>query len=166
MSLAGELSPDSGYFRFGRDTCYGETSSGLRDQIATNGLYDTLPAVTTEEGVLRLPFDPSEVIDNLRLERYAAHSQGPAGMRHASWQRRYYSLRRFIPAPLRRRLQRTYFRDWKTLAFPRWPVDVTAEQILERLASLCLWGQGIERLPLIWFLPDGAPCCALVTRAV
>jgi len=156
MSLAGELCHDPGYFRFAGDTCYGRSSCGLRSRVPNNGLYNTLPAVTMKEGVLRLPFDPSEVIDNLRLERYAAHSQGPAGMRHASWQRHYYSLRRFIPAPLRRRLQRTYFRDWKTLAFPRWPVDVTVEQILERLASLCLRSQGIERLPFIWFWPDGA----------
>src|SRR5205807_5561047 len=71
MSLAGELSPDSGYFRFGRDICYGQTSCGLRGRAPANGLYDTLPAVTTEEGVVRVPFDPSQVIDNLRLERYA-----------------------------------------------------------------------------------------------
>src|SRR3989442_4342315 len=111
MSLAGELCHDPGYFRFAGDTCYGRSSSGLRSPVPSNRLYNTLPAVTIKEGVLRLAFDPSQVIDNLRLERYAAHSQGPAGMRHASWQRRYYSLRRFIPAPLRRRLQRTYFRD-------------------------------------------------------
>src|SRR3989449_4616626 len=93
MSLAGELCHDPGYFRFAGDTCYGRSSCGLRSRVPNNGLYNTLPAVTMKEGVLRLPFDPSEVIDNLRLERYAAHSQGPAGMRHASWQRHYYSLR-------------------------------------------------------------------------
>src|SRR2546430_11311632 len=49
MSLAGDLSADSGYFRFGRDLCYGQTSCGLRDPMPTNGLYDTLPDIKTEK---------------------------------------------------------------------------------------------------------------------
>src|SRR5207245_2106873 len=108
MSLTGDLSADSGYFRFGRDLCYGQTSCGPRYPLPTNGLYDTLPDVKTENGVLRVPFNPSQVIDNFRLERYSADSQGASSMRQPSWQRRYYSLRRFMPAPVRRQLQRRY----------------------------------------------------------
>src|SRR3989442_1206882 len=40
------------------------------------------------------------------------------------------------------------------------------EQLLERLARLCLGSQGIERLPFIWFWPDGAASCAIVTHDV
>jgi hypothetical protein len=163
--LAGQLSPDSGYFRFGPNLCYGQTSYGSRSRVPTDGLDNTLPAVTTETGVLRLPFDPSQVIDNLRLERYRA-SEGPDAGRRASWQRRYYALRRFMPAPLRRRLQRLYLRDWKSRSFPSWPVDVTVEQILARLVRLCLRSHGIARLPFVWFWPDGASSCAIVTHDV
>ena len=71
-----------------------------------------------------------------------------------------------MPAPLRRRLQRTYFRGWKSLPFPRWPVDVTVEQLLENLVRLCLQTHGVARLPFVWFWPDGAPSCAIVTHDV
>jgi hypothetical protein len=166
MSLAGELSPDSGYFRFGPDICYGQTSCGVRGQRPTKALYDTLPAVAAEEGVLRVPFDSSQVIDNLRLERYASGSRRSTDLARQVWQRPYYSLRRYMPATLRQRLQRTYFRNWKTLAFPRWPVDHTVDQILERLLLLSLRSQGIARVPFVWFWPDGAPSSAIVTHDV
>jgi hypothetical protein len=167
MSVGGELSPDSGYFRFGPDICYGQSTCGSRAQVPSNRLYDTLPAaLTTKEGLLRVPFDPSQVVDNLRLERYAADSRGTDSLRWASWQRPYYFLRRLMPTPLRRALQRTYFRNWKSRPFPRWPVDCTVERILERLLLLSLRSQGIARLPFVWFWPDGAPSCAIVTHDV
>lgn len=166
LALAGELSADSGYFRFGPDICYGQSSCGSRARVPANGLYDTLPALTAEGGLLRVPFDPSQVVDNLRLERYAAESRGPDSVRETSWQAAYYSVRRFIPTPLRRALQQTYLRDWKSLPFPRWPVDRTVEQILERLVLLSLRSQGIARLPFVWFWPEGAPGCAMLTHDV
>jgi hypothetical protein len=113
-----------------------------------------------------VPFDPSAVVDNLRLERYAADAQRPGSEPLASWQRYYYSLRGFLPRRLRRRLQRTYFRDWSRLAFPRWPVDVTVDLLLERLLLLNMRAQGVARVPFVWFWPDGAPSCAIVTHDV
>ena len=166
MSLAGELSADSGYFRFGQSICYGQTSCGFRSPGPTNELYDTAPATTTETGLLRVPFDPSQVVDNLRLERYVADSRSLEDPRQTSWQRRYYSFRRFMPVAMRRALQRTYFRDWKKFRFPRWPVDDTVDQILERLLLLSLRSQGFARVPFVWFWPDGAPSCAIVTHDV
>ena len=136
MSLAGELSGDSGYFRFGSNICYGQSTSGARAPGPRDELHDTLPALTSEDGQLRVPFDPSQVVENLRRERYAVDSRGMESLRQKSWQRPYYSLRRFLPAPLRRALQRTYLRDWKTHSFPRWPVDNTVDQTLEHLLLL------------------------------
>jgi hypothetical protein len=40
MALAGDLSSDSGYFRFGTNVSYGQSSSGSRSSILT----DALPA--------------------------------------------------------------------------------------------------------------------------
>jgi hypothetical protein len=166
MSLAGELSADSGYFRFGPNTCYGRSSLGTRAAGPGDRLYDTLPALTTDSGLLRVPFDPSQIVDNLRLERYTADSRGIDSLRETFWQRPYYSLRRFMPAPLRRALQRTYLRDWKTHSFPRWPVDNTVDQILEHLLLLSLRSRGIASIPFVWFWPGGAPSCAIVTHDV
>lgn len=165
MALAGELSADSGYFRFGPNICYGQSSCGSRSPSLADGLYDTAPAVTAEAGLLRVPFDPSQVIDNLRLERYATDS--PNLGRQTSRQRGlYYAFRRFMPTALRRTLQRTYFRGFKNLPFPRWPVDDTVDQILERLLLLSLQAQGVARVPFVWFWPDGAPSCTIVTHDV
>jgi hypothetical protein len=166
MSLAGELSADSGYFRFGRSICYGQTSCGFRSPGPANELYDTATATTTETGLLRVPFDPSRVVDNLRLERYVADSRTLDGPLRTPGQRLYYSFRRFMPVPMRRALQRTYFRDWQKADFPRWPVDDTVDQILERLLLLSLRSQGLVRAPFVWFWPDGAPSCAIVTHDV
>lgn len=167
MSLAGELSIDSGYFRFGPEICYGQNSSGSRSPVFAKGLHDVMSAVIAEPGMLRVPFDPSQVIDNLRLERYTTDFRSLGDLRRrSSWQKPYYSFRRFMPAMLRRALQRTYFRDWKRLQFPRWPVDDTVDQILERLLLLSLRNHGLARVPFIWFWPDGAPSCAIVTHDV
>lgn len=166
MSLAGTLSADSGYFRVGPSICFGQSSCGSRSPVPADGLYDTMQAVSTDAGLLRVPFDPSQVVDNLRLERYAiGASKSEDG--HTSWQQRlYYTLRRFMPVALRRAIQRTYFRDFKSLPFPRWPVDDTVDRIHKRLLFLSLRGQGIDRVPFVWFWPDGAPSCAIVTHDV
>ena len=74
FDLAGKLSSDWGYFRFGHDAvCYGRTSSGYRTNDAHSLLYGVFRDVTTKDSTVLLPFDPTEVINNLRLERYARH---------------------------------------------------------------------------------------------
>src|SRR4051812_1409310 len=61
-----------GYFRLGKDTiCYGRTSTGIPRSNPTDELDDMLPGIRVEGGNISLPFDPNEVIENLRYERYA-----------------------------------------------------------------------------------------------
>src|SRR4029453_16377046 len=120
-------------FRFGPDICYGQSVSGWRAPAPTGDLYDAAPEISTDVGVLRVPFHPSQVVDNFRLERYATDSGSSAAPRRTAWHGLYYSFRRFMPDDLRRAVQRMYFRDWKKLVFPRWPVDDTVDRILERL---------------------------------
>ena len=167
MSLGGDLSPGSGYFRFGSSICYGQSARGSLSRVPSTALVDVLPDGIAGDGLLRVPFDPSQVIDNLRLERYATDSwRSTNPVRQMPWLKSYYSLRRYMPSRLRLRLQRTYFRNWKSLTFPGWPVDSSVDQILQRLLCLSLRSQGIARLPFIWFWPDGAPSCAVVTHDV
>jgi hypothetical protein len=71
-----------------------------------------------------------------------------------------------MPSAVRRTLQRTYFRGFKVRPFPRWPVDKTVDNILARLLLLCIRARGVEELPFIWFWPDGARTCAIVTHDV
>ena len=165
ISLAAELSRGAGYFAFGGNVCWGQSAYGYR-AASPIGLYETLADVSVTSGCLRVPFDPTQVIDNLRLERYAVERDDAAQPRQTAWQAPYYALRPLIPTALRRTLQRLYMRGWKRVAFPRWPIDDTVDGIVERLLLLCLRSQGVERVPFIWFWPDGAPSCAIVTHDI
>jgi len=165
MAAAGELAHDSGYFRFGPSICYGQSTYGRRSPTPDGDLDDTERNVVSQDGILQMPFDPSQVTDNLRFERYALGSGAPHD-RLMTWHHIYYASRRFLPVGLRRLLQRTYFRDWKKFPFPHWPVDDTVDQILARLLLLSARGQGLTRVPFVWFWPDGALSCAIVTHDV
>src|SRR5437867_977437 len=168
FTLTGTLSRDSGFFLFGKDIlCYGSSSSGFRAEEVGPDLYDARADVRID-GAPRLPFDPTAIIENLRRERYLPNSHGGGGsspferaVRHA-----YYSLRPAMPVAFRRHLQRLRLRDWDKLPFPRWPVDRTVDDILERLFVLALKAHAVEQIPFIWFWPEGAPSCAILTHDV
>jgi len=169
FSLVGQLSPELGYFAFGDGTvCYGPTSWGSPAKVARNGLRDVSQHVIADGPHLGLPFNPSQIVENLRRERYTA--DGYEGKRpilsSRAMQKTYYCLRPLLPVSVRKHLQRLFLRNWDRLFFPRWPVDTTVEQILERLLVLILSSQKLERIPFIWFWPEGALSCAVVTHDV
>jgi hypothetical protein len=164
----GDLSGASGYFRMGDAiTCFGRCSSGAVARDVSKSLHDVWPQVGVNGTGVHLPFDPVQVIDNLRCERYAREASsektvsGRSGVRMA-----YYLLRPLLSLPLRKQLQRLYFRGWQNVPFPSWPVDRTVESLLERLLVLSMRSQGLRRLPFIWFWPDGAPSCTILTHDV
>src|SRR5690348_11067021 len=71
FTLAGPLRTDPGYFRFGHDlVCFGRSSSEDGSYSPKDRLFDTSADVSLNHAGLRLPFDLTEVVDNLRLERY------------------------------------------------------------------------------------------------
>src|ERR1700730_9748142 len=108
FELAGKLCERPGYFRFGPETiCYGSSSFGWSSGRPTGPLYDALADVTTCDGTVRLPFDPGEVIENLRCERYQENGHGHGtGLRRGRVARSlYYALRPFLPVSIRRHIQ-------------------------------------------------------------
>ncbi len=74
--------------------------------------------------------------------------------------------RPLMPVAVRKHLQRLYFRGWEKVPFPKWPVDRTVENIFEQLLLLSMKSKRVTKIPLIWFWPDGAPSCTLVTHDV
>jgi hypothetical protein len=167
--LAGRLSADSGYFFFGPETiCYGNSSSGFRSKQVIGPLYDALTDVTIDGGTVRLPLDPHEIIENLRHERYRNNGdRSRTGLGDSAMVRNfYYWLRPFLPVAIRKHLQRARLSDWRKIPFPHWPVDRTVERILERLLALSMKAQGIHRVPFVWFWPDSAASCAIMTHDV
>lgn len=123
-TLAGGLSTASRPFYFGGDTlCYGQLAD-LPDYVAGPGAVpDVFGATRTCGSGVCLPFDPSQIVENLRRERYMADCyfgrrdvlSGPL-IRDV-----YYLLRPFMSVAVRRHLQRFALRGWKELPFPNGP---------------------------------------------
>jgi hypothetical protein len=162
--LGGQLSSDQGYFRFGPDAvCYGRSSAGTRVPRVEASLYDVLADIGVEHGSIRLPFDPTEVIDNLRREGYLQ-------CRLSGWEKTlkqiYYWLRPLTTRSLRKQIQKVHARNWQKLPFPSWPVDITVENIHETLLLLSLEAKGVDPIPFIWFWPRGSRGCILMTHDV
>lgn len=115
-----------------------------------------------------LPFSFTEVIDNLRLERYrdAAQNGSRRFVTSGALREFYYSIRESLPLGLRRHLQQIYLRDWTKLPFPSWPVDFTVDNLHEEFLRISMDYAGVERVPFIWFWPDGASNCLMLTHDV
>jgi hypothetical protein len=169
FSLNDGLSRDTGFFKFGSSTvCFGQSAAGSRARELGNELYDTSGDAKISGSQVYLPFHPSDVIDNLRLERYAVdhNLNGTQPLSRKALRFAYYSLRPLFPVPFRRHIQKAYLRGWDNRPFPHWPVDSTVEDILERCLVMGMKANGITELPFIWFWPEGKSGCALMTHDV
>ena len=149
------------YFTFGRDvTCYGAVS--LKADGET--LPDAMRCVRSEGSTCRLAFSPTEIAANLRFEQYVSRSPQPL------WKRAtgsvYYALRPGLPVSFRRHLQRRWLRGWEDKPFPHWPVDRSVDQMFEKLMTLRLQMTGTQRVPFVWFWPEGKQSCAIMTHDV
>lgn len=165
FTLAATLRTGTGYFRFGHDVvCFGQNVSGDVSRSPKGRLFDSRGSVAFNHASVHLPFDLSQVIDNLHLERYSPPAS--SGVGHRAIRRGYYSLRPHLGLWPRKQLQKLFLRGWENLPFPRWPLDSTADQLLERLMVLTLRSQGAKSIPFIWFWPEGASSCAMMTHDV
>ena len=169
FKLAGKLGPNRGYFRFGSEIlCYGQASAGKVVRSPKSPLDDMAGRISLNGSVPSLPFDPSQVVENLRREQYELSLiPGRERLLSQEWVRKtYYFIRDVLPGPVRRSLQRAYFSDWKSRAFPAWPVDFTADLLQEKTLLLSMRAAGLRRAPFIWFWPEGAPGCIILTHDV
>src|SRR5277367_2437482 len=126
---------------------------------------DLVDAIGTEWLKTQFPLDPTNLVEALGRERYMARTAlGVAA--NPVLGKLYYSARPFLPLALRQRLQKFYFRGWEKFRFPAWPIDVTAEGLIETALKLRMKLSGIKALPFIWFWPRGAPAAAMLTHDV
>jgi len=159
----------AGFFSLGPNIiCFGRSESGVTDDIEKATALDASRAVRIENGLLHIPFDPGEVVENLRRERYLKSlEQGNARIVSHDWVRKsYYFIRKGLPVPFRRHLQRRYFRDWKARKFPAWPIDLSVDSLHASLLRWSMKAAGAERLPFIWFWPNNASSCLIMTHDV
>jgi hypothetical protein len=167
FALKGQLSERSGYFRLGKDiVCYGRYSGHSPSSSPTDELRNAGQDISSDQGTTSLPFVPGEVVDNLRFELYASTSRNSEASQTSRTAKIYYLLRPLLPVAVRKHLQRVHLNGWRELPFPHWPVDLTVDTLFERLMLLALKSQGLRRIPFIWFWPEGAPSCAIMTHDV
>jgi hypothetical protein len=163
FSVAELPSSQCGFFGFGSDAvCYGRCSGRVAADPA-GVRFNALDHVRINGRAVELPFDPGEVIGNLRMERYATNS---AGTQRNLLYHFYYALRPYLPMRFRRHLQRMRLRQSRKSAFPHWPIDFSVEDIQEQLLHLALRAEGRPDVPFVWFWPQSFPACAILTHDV
>jgi len=113
-----------------------------------------------------MPAGTNEAVDNLRYERYVDGSRSPSWTQESWIRQLYYYFRPLFPVALRKRLQRFYLHDWSKLQFPAWPVDRSVDLLLEGLLVSAMQALETDRLPFIWFWPNGRKACAILTHDV
>src|SRR5215831_13918397 len=94
VSIRDDIAGSRGFFRFGIYISYGRCSRGHSMSQLQRDLYDVSQDVTLEDSAVSLPFDPTELVDNLRLERYADFQKSAIGALAKSG---YYFVRPITP---------------------------------------------------------------------
>jgi hypothetical protein len=102
----------------------------------------------------------------LRRERYTAHFREEGQVLNKILRKTYYFIRPLLGSSVRKVLQKIYLRGWDRIPFPAWPVDTTVHRIHQKLLALSLRAQGLEKIPFIWFWPEGFSSCAIMTHDV
>jgi hypothetical protein len=154
------------YFRFGPDNvCYGRLAQPVNGSDA-GSMRDVAQDIRTEGDSVCLPFDFNEVVDNLRLELYPSAAQNERSMINSLLEAGYYFVRPMLPVGIRKHFQRVRLQGWERIPFPHWPVDRTVNDLFELLMIFSLKSRKVERIPFIWFWPDGASSSAIMTHDV
>jgi hypothetical protein len=171
LDLRQSPSPQSreGFFSYGPDIlCYGKSTAGVARDFRQAGRFDAFHAVTLTKTGTCLPFDFSELVEHLRREHYVEQlHQGSKLLRRSSQLRHsYYALRGALSRKIRQRIQKVYFKNWHRTPFPNWPVDCTVDSLHQEFLKVVMKSQGLTKVPFIWFWPEGAPACLVLTHDV
>jgi hypothetical protein len=150
-----------GFFTLGDDlNCFGRT--WLPADHNEHQLQNAIGQVSND--TCFLPFDPTEIAISLREEHYAKAAISP---RPRTLQRyAYYALRPLLSVAIRRHLQRFSLRGWERERFPGWPVDLTVDLMMNQLMALAAQAASGQKVPFIWFWPDGHSGAAIMTHDV
>jgi hypothetical protein len=122
-------------------------------------------SVPGKESAAQLLRRAEEAIQDLRYERYVSNSDHNILRSHIAGA--YYFLRPILVTAIRKYIQRAYLSGWKKLTIPQWPVDTTVDDLLGQLLLGMLGSEATtKRIPFVWFWPDGASSCAIMTHDV
>jgi len=164
LKTAEGLSAHPGYFSLGVALGYARHVGGPSVEHGAESARH--PAILAPDSA-SLPFDLGEAVSNLRHEKYPEGRRAVAQVSTASVKRAvYYSLRPLLPVGVRKHVQRLHWKGWQDLTFPRWPVDTSVEVLMRTAVGVALDRGGLSEFPFIWFWPDGAPGCVMMTHDV
>jgi len=158
-----------GFFKLGDLRLYGRANGGSTSSGPSENLSSIDCLVRDGNGSAALPFDPTEIINNLRFEKYAsaASTQNSRITDNQSLSRRlYYAIRPLLPVKVRKHLQRIALQDWSKITFPAWPVDTTVEDFVDWLWIRIFQVTGTKQIPFIWYWPKSFSSCAIMTHDV
>jgi hypothetical protein len=158
------LTGEPGYFTFGSDViCFGKSALQGSKRV-TDVLSDAMDLVQVNGSTCVLPFDPTEIANNLRFEQYVGETK-TVGVKSVV-RKIYYALRPAFPVSVRRHLQKAWLKDWDKRPFPRWPTERAVDQMFEKLMYVALQASSQKRIPFIWFWPEAKSSCAIMTHDV
>ena len=146
---------------FLRDLNWGLFESYFRVCSRTDNARES----ATQDAASQLLNETEEAIQGLRYERYVSDKDNH--MLRSRTADIYYFFRPILPRAIRKYFQRAYLSRWKTLMVPQWPVDTSVDDLLAKLLLGMLRSKlAPKRIPFIWFWPDGASSCAIMTHDV
>jgi hypothetical protein len=120
---------------------------------------------SADGSTIMFPCPVDALVDDLRLERYHNRNTPRDSPLSSIVKSAYYLVRPLLPVGVRKHLQRSWLKDWRSIPFPEWPVDTTVEAILTAVLTAVLKERGGE-IPFIWFWPNGHDACAIMTHDV
>ena len=150
-----------------RTRCPAEVAAALAE-VSAASILAAAPHGALKDLGARLPEDPTAAIDYLRLERYQDEAGGEAAApgSGSNLRRAYYMMRPLLPVALRKHMQRFTLRGWRDIPFPRWPVETAVEDLEDAVWAELLRITGSERLPFIWYWPEGRRMATVLTHDV
>jgi hypothetical protein len=166
FEIPSRFSGDPGFFKWKGLVLYGTCPGVAVENTASGQLCDVSSHSLSSGAQCRLAFDPAEVAENLRQERYIGPYRGWSRWQRDLMRSIYYYFRPNLTTKLRAPLQRLYFRHRRELQFPHWPVDTTVENICEKLMKEVCEHSREKEIPFIWFWPEGSEGCVMMTHDI
>ena len=104
------------------------------------------------------------VIDNLRCEKYVDDWRHGSSLSALS--ELYYFARPMLPVVYEGNSRSFICAVGRTSRFRAGPWIRSVESLMRQLLLLSIRSSGLDQIPFIWFWPEGAPSCAIMTHDV
>ncbi len=119
----------------------------------------------SSDGGMILPFDPDELLDNLRSERYLRLTRSRGASMTALARRAYYTSRPLLPRTAQISVRRAFSSVQARTAFPRWPAESALHDLVD-LVLQCVADAAGRPVPYIRSWPRGRSWALVLTHDV